>query len=212
MELINKIIDNLKHPLRNLRKIACYIRYKPQFCTYHINDNIKSPTTIITPKYISLGRNVRIGQCARIQGVGRYNSTNFTPIIVLHDNVSIEQNVHITCANRVEVGDNTAIAAHVTITDIEHPYEDINIPVELQDIRVKEVIIGNGCKIYNGAVILPGVHIGNHCVIGANSVVNSDIPDNCVAAGAPARIVRYYDSVTRSWCKTDRDRNFIIKK
>lgn len=209
MNISRKAANILKHPLRNINKILCYIRYKPQFKNYHINDSIKRPATIITPRYISLGRNVRIGKFARIQGVGQYNSRHFTPMIVLNDNVSIEQNVHITCANRVSIGENTAVAANVTITDIDHPYEDINIPVELQDIKVKEVTIGNGCKIYNGAVILPGVHIGDHCVIGANSVVNSDLPSYCVAAGAPVRIVKRFDADSKTWRRTDRNGNFI---
>ena len=111
----------------------------------------------------------------------------------------------------VEIGDNTAIAANVTITDIHHPYKDVNLPIEQQDLEVLEVIIGKDCKIYNGAVILPGVHIGNHVTIGANAVVNNNLPDYCVAVGSPARIIKRYNFDTKQWEKTDKNGNFLPK-
>ena len=52
-----------------------------------------------------------------------------------------------------------------------------------------DTYIGDYCFIA-GRIILPGVHIGNHVIIGAGSVVTKDVPDNCIAAGNPARIIR----------------------
>lgn len=152
-----------------------------------------------TPSAISAGSHVYIGRNGRIEGIKRYNNDCFQPRIILHDRVSIEQNIHLTCAERIEIGANTAIAANVTITDINHPYADVSIPIERQDLEVKPVYIGEDCKIYNGSVILPGVHIGKHCVVGANSVVTHDVPDYCVVVGAPARIVKQYDFVINKW-------------
>lgn len=53
-----------------------------------------------------------------------------------------------------------------------------------------DVIIGDNCFIGNYAVILPGVTIGNECIIGAGSIVTKDIPNNCIAAGNPARVIK----------------------
>ena len=64
------------------------------------------------------------------------------PSIVFKENVSVEQNLHLTCAKSIVIGANTAIAANVTITDIHHPYLDINTPIERQDILVNPVSIG----------------------------------------------------------------------
>ena len=115
----------------------------------------------------------------------------------------MQQNLHMTCASQIVIGKNTAIAANVSITDIIHPYEDINTPIGRQNIITKPVIIAQDCTIYNNAVILPGVHIGKHCTIGANSVVANDIPDYCVAVGAPARVIKRYDEKTQSWEKVE---------
>jgi len=154
---------------------------------------------IYSVRYISLGRNVFIRNGARVQAVTCHNNRSYTPLISIGADVNIEQNLHLTCANKIVIEKNTAIAANVTITDIDHPYTDVNISVERHNLVVKEVVIGENSKIYNNAVILPGVHIGKHCVVGANSVVTKDVPDFCVVVGAPARIVKQYNCALKAW-------------
>jgi len=158
---------------------------------------------LVTPKYIYCGKQVRVGRNCRIEGVARYNNISFQPQILIKENVSIQQNLHLTCASKIEIGKNTAIAANVTITDIHHPYVDINIPIEKQNIETKEVKIGEDCKIYNNSVILPGTTIGKHCTIGANSVVSGNIPDYSVAVGSPAKAIKHYNFETKQWEKTN---------
>ncbi len=155
----------------------------------------------ITPRHIELGDGASVGKNCRIEGITRYAGETFDPVISLGSSVSIEQNLHLTCARSVAIGDNTAIAANVSITDIRHPYEDIDTPVERQKIEVDPVRIGPDCKIFNNAVILPGVTIGRHVVVGANSVVVRDLPDYCVVSGCPAKIIRKYNFTTRTWEK-----------
>lgn len=185
-----------------------YLWRKPQYAEYHYSDSIKMPL-YVTPRFIEMGESVRIWYFSRIEGVSSYNDKRFSPRIILHDNVSIQQNLHLTCANKVEIGPNTAIAANVTITDIHHPYTDVSIPIEIQDIEVNPVAIGADCKIYNNAVILPGTVIGRHCTIGANSVVSGHYPDFCVIVGSPARIVRRYDDNQKCWRHTDKNGVFV---
>ncbi len=177
-----------------------YALRKPCFKKYHFSDVIKSPI-MLTPKYIELGEKVCIEHHARIEGIEYYAGVTYNPTIRICDRVSIQQNLHLTCANFIEIGSNTAIAANVTITDIHHPYEDISTPIDKQQLDVKEVVIGEDCKIYNNSVILPGVHIGKHVTIGANSVVSKDIPDYCIAVGAPAKIVKHYDFEKQVWVR-----------
>ncbi len=164
---------------------------------------------MIRARSIMLGQNVYIGPYCRIEGVEHYAGIHYSPQIKIEDRVTIQQGLHLTCANLVEIGRNTSISAYVTITDIHHSYEDICIPIEKQPLEVKKVSIGTDCKIYNGVVILPGCHIGNHVTIGANSVVNCDLPDYCVAAGAPCRILKRYNPETKIWEKTDKKGIFL---
>ncbi|WP_295213234.1 acyltransferase [uncultured Chryseobacterium sp.] len=165
--------------------------------------------TLITPESITMGNHVSIGWRARIEGVKQYQSKFFSPKIIFNDGVTVQQNIHLTCAEYIEIGKNTAIAAHVSITDIHHPYEDINIPIEQQEITTKPVLIGEDCKIYNNAVIMQGTKIGKHCTVGANSVVSGEFGDFCVIVGTPAKIIKRYSFEKQAWLKTDDKGNFI---
>ena len=122
---------------------------------------------IITPSCITIGNNVYIQPQSRIEGVSNYEAVSFLPEITIDDYCTIQQNLHLTCGEKIYIGKNTAIAANVTITDINHPYENIYLPIEKQPITTKNVYIGCDCKLYNNVVILPGTTIGKHCVIGA---------------------------------------------
>ena len=144
-----------------------------------------------------------IREGARIELVTQYEGRTFEPELIIGENTSFEQGCHITCAQRIEIGTGVAITERVGIFDILHGYETIGIPIRQQPLRTAPVKIGDNTLVGMGAVIQPGVTIGRHCVIGANSVVTREIPDYSVAVGAPARVIRRYDSVQRRWCRTD---------
>lgn len=188
--------------------LLLFLWRRHSFAEYHYSDLIKKPL-ILTPRFIKMKEGVRIYHHARIEGVSKYKEASFSPMIVLNKGVSIQQNLHLTCANSIIIGENTAIAANVTITDIHHPYTDIYSPIEQQDIEVKSVEIGSDCKIYNNSVILPGARIGKHVTVGANSVVSGVFPDYCVIVGAPAHIIKRYDNKSLLWRETDKKGNFI---
>ncbi len=180
------------------RLLKTAILYKPFFKRSGKRNVIIKPL-IISCKSISLGSRILIRNFARVEGVYVYQGQKFEPSIVIEDNVSIEQNLHLTCASNITIGSNTAIAANVTITDINHGYEDVNLPPEQQPLEVSNVVIGSDCKIYNNVVILAGTSLGRHTIVAANSVISGSFPDYCVLAGAPARIIRKYNHQTKSW-------------
>jgi maltose O-acetyltransferase len=104
--------------------------------------------------------------------------------IVIGNNVSIAAFVHIWGQGGVNIGNNVLIASHTAITSLTHNPQSILFNSEL--IK-KSVLIGDNVWIGSHSVILPGVKIGNNCIIGAGSIVNKDIPDNTVFAGVPAK-------------------------
>ncbi len=89
---------------------------------------------------------------------------------------------------KVRIGDNCQMAPNVAIYTAGHPLH----PVTRNSLYEygKEVTIGDNVWIGGNTVICPGVHIGDHVVIGAGSVVTRDIPDWSVAAGNPCRVLR----------------------
>ena len=95
----------------------------------------------------------------------------------------------------VSIGDGTLLAGHVYISDNSHgKYKDENqcLPSEIPIDRVHMVApvkIGKYVWIGEGVVVMPGVEIGDGCVIGANSVVTKNIPANSVAVGSPCKVI-----------------------
>ena len=204
--LIYKIINKLNSLFYFL---FVFPKYKLLFKNISTGGCIKKPL-LMTYNCINIGKNVFIQKGARVEGVTKYLKNNFTPLIIINDSVSIEQNLHLTCANKIEIGSNTAIASNVTITDINHPYIDINVAPEKQPIETSFVKIGEDCKIYNNVVILPSTELGKHTVVGANSVViGKKYPDYCILVGAPAKIVKRYNFEKKEWQKTNDIGDFI---
>lgn len=114
-------------------------------------------------------------------------------------NVGIGQNLHITCAGKLTIGEGTAITNNVTITDIVHTYSDLETPVSEQSIEVLPTLIGRNCFLGSNVSIQPGTTLGDHCIVGSNSVVKGSFPSHCVLVGAPARIVKRYDANLLRW-------------
>jgi acetyltransferase-like isoleucine patch superfamily enzyme len=164
------------------------------------NSYLRTPL-FITPAFIELGSNVMIRDNSRIEGI-YINVQQNEPYIYIGDNVNIEQNLHLTCACKVEINKNSSLASNVTITDIRHPYEDILTPPEKQPLYTEAVFIGENCKIYNNAVITHGVILNNHTIVGANStVLKGEYPPYIVLSGTPAKIIRKYDFNQNKWIK-----------
>jgi acetyltransferase-like isoleucine patch superfamily enzyme len=108
-------------------------------------------------------------------------------------------NNHITAVRSVAIGDHVLTANNVYISDNSHGYEDVSRPIMHQPVIFKRAVsIGDGTWLGENACVI-GASVGRNCVIGANSVVTHDIPDYCVAVGAPARIVRRFDAALGKW-------------
>lgn len=100
-------------------------------------------------------------------------------------------NCTILDAAKVIIGDNCLLGPNVQIYTAGHPvHPKARYSEDGVYCYAAEVTIGDNCWIGGNSVICPGVHIGNNVVIGAGSVVVSDIPDGCLAAGNPCRVVR----------------------
>ena len=99
--------------------------------------------------------------------------------------------VMVASVELVEIGDNVMLANGCFVTDGSHRFDDPNMPVPWQGFTTKRPTrVGNNVWCGANVVITSGVTVGERCVIGANSVVTTDIPAFSVAAGAPARVLK----------------------
>lgn len=100
--------------------------------------------------------------------------------------------------NEIHIGDNALIAPNVQIYTVFHPTSALDRFGEPKEdgsfafckTQTAPVYIGKNVWIGGGAILLPGVHIGDNVVIKAGSVVTKDIPENCVACGNLCRVIR----------------------
>jgi len=149
--------------------------------------------TIFNERYIRLGRNTMIGpQCTLSAGMVPGQLCIADPVISIGDRCLIGKGSGIVGHFSITIGDDVWTGHHIYITDQNHGYEDVTRPISVQSMPEKAVRIGNGSWIGHGSVILPGSDIGEHVVIGANSVVTGTIPPFSVAVGVPARVVKRY--------------------
>jgi acetyltransferase-like isoleucine patch superfamily enzyme len=122
-----------------------------------------------------------------------------TPVVTIGDRCLIGRGSGIVGHFSISIGNDVWTGHHVYITDQNHGYEDITIPISKQSQPERAVSIGDGSWLGHGSVVLPGVTIGRHVVIGANSVVTKDIPDFSVAVGVPAKVIRRFDESRQEW-------------
>lgn len=170
-----------------------------------IKNNIKNFVGMVRGRWFQIvqGRNVYIGKHCNFQGKGHIvlgNSVTVRPYaqiwgggtVTIADGCEIGERCRISIANSLEMGEKVLISPNVYITDCDHEYSDVSVPVIDQGIkqRGQRVSIGKGSFIGINVVIIGNVKIGRHCVIGANSVVTRDIPEYSVAVGNPSRVIK----------------------
>ena len=169
--------------------------YKHRFAAWGIRTILVKPMQLDNPKKIVLGNRVMVAQGAWLMG----SPDTETPSMLIGDGASVGHFFHCIAHHKVEIQQDVLIADKVFISDCTHRYEDISVPIKNQDIDLlNEVVIGEGTWIGENVCIL-GARVGKHCVIGSNAVVTKDIPDYCVAVGAPATVVKRYDTETKKW-------------
>lgn len=147
--------------------------------------------TIFNERYIHIGAGTMFGpQITLSAGMVPGQEMVSDPVISVGDRCLFGKGSGIVGHLQIVIGDDVWTGHHVYITDQNHGYADVSLPISMQVMPERPVSIGDGSWIGHGAVVLPGATIGRHVVIGANSVVTGHIPDFSVAAGVPARVIK----------------------
>ncbi len=153
-----------------------------------------------------LGRNFSAGDSLWLEAVVDYAGERLSPVLTIGDDVSLSDNVHITCISNVTIGSGTLIGSRVIVTDNSHGVyrgegqsAPDTVPAQRKLHSPAAVVIGRNVWIGDGVAVLPGAAIGDGAIIGANSVVTGAIPAGVIAVGSPARIVRRWNEETGAW-------------
>lgn len=132
-------------------------------------------------KCIKIGSRFRSGNSLRLQAIYKHSS------IIIGDNVTFNDRVHIACAQKVEIKDNCLFASNILITDHGHGLKPKGIPPANRELEVSPIMIEENVWIGENVVIYKGVTIGKGAIIGANSFVNKNIGENEIFIGSPAK-------------------------
>jgi acetyltransferase-like isoleucine patch superfamily enzyme len=170
------------------------------FGSYGKDVYIEPGGVINRPRYVHIGDHVRIKRNTNINIHPRDRKSK-EGILFIGKNVHITEGVIISAFQRIVIGNDVGIAPYVCILDNSRKPGDISRPLQEQDVETGLVYIGDESWLAYNACILPNVTIGKHCVIGALSVVNSDIPSYSVAVGTPARVVKRFDFNRGEWVR-----------
>ena len=153
-------------------------------------------TSLMNERFIEIGENTMIGpHVALSAGMAPGQEGLSQPVVRIGDRCLIGRGSGIVGHFSIDIGDDVWTGHHVYITDQNHGYDNVDIPISQQSMPEKPVRIGSGSWLGHGTVVLPGADIGEHVVIGANSVVTGSIPSFSVAVGAPARVVKSMSEV-----------------
>lgn len=106
-----------------------------------------------------------------------------------------------TVIGPVTIGNHVHLGQHITVSGLNHNYEDVSLRIDEQGVSTSPIIIEDDVWIGANATILPGVTIGTHSVIAAGSVVHKSIPPYSICAGVPARVVKQYNFDCKEWKK-----------
>lgn len=144
--------------------------------------------------YFRIGEGSNIGKYAVLTAWDNYEGESFTPQVTIGERCSFGDYLHLTCINKIIIGNDVLTGRWVTISDNGHGNTDnrsLQIAPSKRKLSSKGLIeIGNKVWIGDKATILAGVKIGEGSVIGANSVVTKDIPPYSIAVGNPAKVIK----------------------
>lgn len=160
---------------------------------------------LVGGEYVTIGDNSFIGKGVRLLAWNKFKDVVYNPTITIGNNTAINSGCMISCINSIVIGDNVGIASNCVIVDNTHgdfrdhkfTFEsDSDVPdVFLQGVHDRvpfskgPVIIEDGVHLGEGAIIMPGVKIGRHSIVGAHAVVTKKVPPFSIVAGDPATIV-----------------------
>lgn len=173
-----------------IEKLLLVLRY---VLYVKLRSNIKSNSIVFIQKKVRLivddGGEINFGKNVLIKEEGIvYAKKNAK--ITFGDNTSTGHHTEISANNKIVIGENVIMGAYTYITDSNHGYKNLEVPIRKNPMEVEETIVGSNVWLGRNVMLLKGSHIGDNSIVAAGSVVTKKIPDNMIVGGVPAKILK----------------------
>ena len=184
--IYNALIDIKSHLYTGYRR--------KDFMHFGKRSLMASTVKLVNPKYIYVGNECEFFHNVKLSVTKNKNTQKILPQIMIGNRCQFGELTHITSVNSIKIGDNLLTGSNVLISDNAHGESKAELlklnPQDRPLYSKGGVVIGNNVWLCNNVCVLPGVTIGNGVIVAANSIVTHNIPNNCVAAGIPAKIIK----------------------
>jgi acetyltransferase-like isoleucine patch superfamily enzyme len=150
---------------------------------------IDSYVDALSKEGIALGRGFSLGRGASIECTGSFKSLGVG--LKVGNNVGIGSFSFLGCAGGISIGSDTIFGNYVSLHSENHNFVEEDIPLRLQGVNRKGIVIGENCWLGAKSTILDGVMLGNNCIVAAGSVVvEGRYEDNSLIGGVPAKYIK----------------------
>jgi len=182
-------------------KLLCYLLYTKLF--FPKARLVRLPIDVRNKKNINFGKGLTTGLGCRIEA---YPTDKNKVCLIIGNHVEMNDYVHITAMESVNIGNHVLLASKIYISDCSHgsysgnEFDDspLNAP-NSRKMVAKPVTIEDNVWIGEFVSVLPGAHIGKGSIIGTMSVVTGHIPEYSIAVGSPAKVIKKFNFETQKW-------------
>lgn len=178
--------------ISSAKSLVKRVWFKPRGAIIGPRVMVRRPWLWFNRQRIQIGSDVFIGRESVFHPVEEYAGVKHSPSIIIHSGTYIGGYAQIHAMDLVEIGCDCVLSEHVYISDIAHGMANIPTPIMQQALESKgPVILGKRVFVGFRASILPGVTLGDHCVVGSHSLVTKSFPPGSVVGGIPAKLIKY---------------------
>lgn len=164
--------------------------------------HIVMPLRAINPHCIEIGDRVVISRNCLLQPITSYLDQQFSPNLRIGDDCYVGPDCQFHCIDRIELGRGCVLSDQVYVSDVGHGMDPRDGLLMDRPILSKgPVLIEDGSFVGFASVVMSGVTLGAHCVVGARSVVTHSVPAYTMVAGNPARVIARFDLDLGKWCR-----------
>jgi acetyltransferase-like isoleucine patch superfamily enzyme len=192
--LIAGIVQNAWRRVQQAGTVTAESPAGRRFAAFGAHSLMAFPTgAVYNEAWIEVGDQCMIAELVTLcAGMAPGHDLGPEPVLRLGDRCVIGRGSHIVAHHSIEIGDDVFTGPYVYVTDQNHSYAELDVPVGRQWPVNSSVRIGAGTWLGTGAVILPGANIGRNVVVAAGAVVRGTVPDYAVVGGVPARVLKEY--------------------